>query len=232
MHIDAGTAHVPSEHLGDETPLFTRSAVRAFRIAMPLAILAILIAVALNWWFVPSGGEALPGPDMSVTGGEIPGPGQVALEKPALDMLPNRILQWETITRQAIPGYGDAGAEVIYRTLSMNMAAQISTVTYARAEGFSSEMEAAARLQELMQPYTEQRTNEMVGQTSAIVGLTSDHGAYAKGWTNGRYVTYVKTSYDEWIAEAHPEILKKELDRIAKDVEFYQRTGQEGVQAR
>jgi len=215
-----------------ESPV-TLAVHRAFRVAVPLAALCVAIAIAVNWWTVARAGEALPGPVVAgVEATGVPAPESVELDKPAIDFLPGRVLQFETITLQAIPGMGNAAAEAVYKTLNMNTEAQISVVVYARAEGFSSDADAEARIKELMQPYTVERAEALVGQTPSIAGYTADKGSYAYGWTRGRYATYVKASFSDWIPAHSHDIAKRQAVAVAELVEFFQRTGKQGVQAK
>ena len=221
---------IQGERPDDATPP-TSVARRAYRIVMPLALLALVVAVLLNWWFMPGAGEALPGPPTSRS--PVPGVGDgPALEKPAVAMIPTRVLQYETITVQAIPGYGDRAAEGVFQTLNMSIDQQIPTVVYVRVEAFASSSEAEARVVELLEQYTLDAATLTLGGTPARKGWTPDKQAYAHAWVRGQYATLVKASFPDWTPEHTFEIIERQGDLVATDVELFQRTGAEGVQAR
>lgn len=201
---------------------------KTFRVLLIATTIAILVAIALNWWLVGGIGDALPGHRLESTSG-IPEPETIALDKSALEMLPERVLQFETITRQPIPGAEDRSAEAVYRTLNMNLEAQIGIVVYARVEAFASSGEASARQDELMADYTLQQTQRQLGSQIVASGFTEDKQAYAQSWSEGQYVTFVKSSFDEWIPAIEKELTVPQGDKIADAVEVYQRTGREGV---
>lgn len=159
----------------------------------------------------------------------VPAPGEVSLDTAAIELLPDRILQYETITHQAIPGYGDAGAEAVYKTLNMNLEAQIEIIVYARAEGYSSSSAAEERQAELMTDYTLQASQAQLGGRIVSKGFTPDKGAYAISWVDGQYVTFVKSSYAEWIPAVQKDLIVDPGEKIADAVEVYQRTGRQGV---
>jgi hypothetical protein len=202
---------------------------RSFRLLAVAAPLAIVLAVLVNWYWVPDAHEALPGPALTTPG--IPGiPEPVELEKAAVEMLPERVLQYETITRQAIPGYENRAGEAVYKTLNMNTEAQIAIVVYARAEGFASAAEAKARLDEFMTPYSANRSQIVVnGVTPATMGEAPDGGAYSVGWARGNYATLVKSSFAEWTPVDQVGLIKRQGDQIVDAVDVFQRTGREGV---
>ena len=208
-----------------------RVARRAFGVITPLAVLAVVIAVALNWWFVPGLGEALPSPqlpgDTLVQG--VPGPDEPGSS--ALALIPDRIIQYEPITVQAVPGYENRAAEAVFKTLQMNLEAQIPTLVYVRAEVLGSSAEASARLDQLMAPYTLSAANVMVGQTVARQGWTADQGNFARGWVSGSNMTLVKASFSDWVPEHTFEIIEMQGIKVSEAVEVYQRTGLKGVSA-
>jgi hypothetical protein len=226
---------VSSDVMQDEETAdsFTPASVarRSYRIVMPLALLALLVAVLLNWWFVPGAGDALPGPATSRS--PVPGVDEgPALEKPALAMIPTRVLQYETITVQAIPGYGDRAAEGVFQTLNMSIDQQIPTVVYVRVEAFASSSEAEARVAGMLERYTLDAATLTLGGTPVRKGWTPDKQAYAHAWVRGQYATLVKASFPDWTPEHTFEIIERQGDLVATDVELFQRTGAEGVQAR
>ena len=229
-HAGVSLEAVPRDEPADATTP-TSAARRAYRIVMPLALLALLVAVLLNWWLVPGAGDALPGPPTSRS--PVPGIGEgPSLEKPAVAMIPTRVLQYETITVQAIPGYGDRAAEGVFQTLNMSIDQQIPTVVYVRVEAFASSSEAEARVTELLEQYTLDAAALTLGGTPARKGWTPDKQAYAHAWVRGPYATLVKASFPEWTPEHTFEIIERQGDVVATDVELFQRTGAEGVQAR
>lgn len=221
----AGTTSVPDQSEQDErNVVFAR---RTFRILAAAAIFVLLVAIALNWWFVRGLGTALP--SAPVAGSDIPDPATVSIEKPALQMIPDRILQYEPLAHQAIPGYGDHGAEAIFRTLDMNLEAQIGIVHYIRVEAFASSAEAETRRQELMSTYARERSQRQVGAQIAETGFSEDKKAYAQSWVSGQYVTFVKASFDDWIPAVEKDLTVEPGDKIADAVEVYQRTGKQGI---
>lgn len=201
---------------------------RTFRVLAYATLVALLISILVNWWFVRGIGEALPSAGSGSVSG-VPDPGEVTLDAPAVDYLPDRILQYETITRQPIPGLGDRAAEAVYRTLNMNLEAQIEIIVYARVEGFASGSGAQERQAELMAQYTRETSSGQLGGAAVSRGFTSDKGAYAISWTDGQYVTFIKSSYAEWIPAIQKDLVVDPGERIADAVEVYQRTGRQGV---
>lgn len=204
---------------------------RAFRVVMPLAVLAVLLAVAVNWVFVPGAGQALPSPDLGI---RPPVPGAVTPAepaRPALDLVPKRILQFEPITVQAIPGMEDYAAEAVYKTLEMNIEAQIPTVVYARVEVYGSADEARSRLAEFMAPYTSGAGQTLIGTATAQYGWAPDKSSYARGWVRDTYMTFVKASFSEFTPAHSFEIIERQGIMVSEAVESFQRTGLQGVSA-
>lgn len=201
---------------------------RTFRILGYATLVALLVSILVNWWFVRGVGEPLPSAATSAASG-VPDPGEISLTKPALELLPDRILQFETITRQAIPGYGPAGAEAVYKTLNMNLEARIEIIVYARVEGHASSSAAQERQNELMASYTLEPSQAQLGGMTVTRGFTSDKGAFATSWTDGQYVTFVKSSYAEWIPAVEKDLIVDPGFKISDAVEVFQRTGREGV---
>lgn len=236
--MSTSTLDLPPEGIelpGDEStesPV-TLAVHRAFRVAVPLAALLVVVAIGVNWWMFARSADAIP-PVLvpGGGGGAVPPPQAITLEKPALDMLPGNVLQYETIAHQSIPGMDDTGAEAIFKTLNMNTEARIAVVVYARAEGFNSDEDAQARIKDLMEPYTVEREETLLGETPVIAGYAANRGSYAFGWTRGRYMTLVKASFAEWIPEHSHDIAKDQAVWVAELVEFFQRTGKQGVRAR
>ncbi len=201
---------------------------RVFRILAYATLVALLVSILVNWWFVRGIGEPLPSAATTTASG-VPDPGEITLTKPAVDLLPDRILQFETITRQAIPGFGDRGAEAVYKTLNMNLEARIEIIVYARVEGLASPSAAQARQAELMAAYTREPSQGQLGAMTVSRGFTSDKGAYATSWTDGQYVTFIKSAYAEWIPAIEKDLTVDQGFKVADAVEVYQRTGREGV---
>lgn len=219
------TAFAENPHARDKELI---TAHRTFRVLGYATLVALLISILVNWWFVRGIGEPLPSAATSTASG-VPDPGEVSLAKPAVELLPDRILQYETITLQAIPGYGATGAEAVYKTLNMNLEARIEIVVYARVEGHPSSSAAQERQKELMAAYTLEPSQAQLGAMTVTRGFTSDKSAYATSWTDGQYVTFVKSSYAEWIPAIEKDLIVDPGFRIADAVEVFQRTGREGV---
>lgn len=205
---------------------------RAFLVLSVVAPVALAAAVLANWLWAPLSGPSGAGAadDLTVGAGVV-ATETVELEKPAVDLIPERVLQYETISHQAIPGLEDRGGEAVYKTLNMNIEARIEIVVYARTEGFGSALEAKTRLDQLMSPYSANRSNVTLnGATPAISGEAPDGGAYAVGWLRGNYATMVKASFAEWTPKDQVPLIKQQGDHIVDAVDVFQRTGREGVQ--
>lgn len=202
---------------------------RLYRWLLLLAPLAIAVAVLVNWLWAEDLSRTAA--DAGISG--VPGagiPDAVVLEKPAVELLPRRILQFETMNRQGVPGMGERAGEALYKTLNMGVETQVDIVVYARAEGFASSADAQARLVEMMRPYSANRRTVLVeGVTRATVGEAPDKSAYTIAWVRGVYVTMVKASYEEWTPPDQIRLLKRQGDPVAEAVDVYQRTGREGV---
>lgn len=231
---EAGTSPQPTDTAVTEPTVPPADAARkASRILGVLASLSLVIAVAVNILIVPDARQALPGPALekaAVPG--VPGDLQEAkFEKPAVEFLPSRILQFETIARQPIPGRGDGAGEAVYKTLNMNLEAQISVVIYARTEEFTSAAQAKARFDEMMKPYSTNTKQAMVeGVTPATVAESADGGALVTGWVRGNTATMVKASFAAWTPPGRRiDLLQKQHDQVVSAVDVFQRTGREGV---
>lgn len=195
-----------------------------------IAVVAIALAVIVNWLWAPSADAARqPGGAAGVESSSTAAPA-FEPETPALEFIPERILQFETISHHGVPGTGNQAAEAVYKTLNMNIEAQIEIVTYARVEAFASPMEAQARLDKLMAPYSMNRAQLMLsGVTPATSGEKADGSAYAVGWIKGDYATIVKASFAEWTPKNRVDLLSDQADKIVDAVDVYQRTGRQGV---
>lgn len=196
-----------------------------------LAVLALCAAFALNWFLSPAGA-----PEQVAVELGMPvkyQPDVLHLDQPAVELLPQQILAYETITRQPIPGQGDQAAEAIYVTLNMDLTAQRPTNVYARVEGFADEGEAARRLDDMMAPYPTKAANGLAsGVTVTRTGYALDEGAYAQGWTYGQYAVFVKTSFIDFVIPAQKrQILATQSQIVVDAIDLFQRTGAQGIQA-
>lgn len=200
---------------------------RVFRVAAGVAVAALLAAVAANWSWAPGVGEPLAGPMLARPG--VPMPASFEPAEPAVSKLPERIIQYETMTRQAIPGQGDRAAEAIYNTLQMGVESQAPTTIYARVEAFASPAEAGTRLERVLQPYATGRTERLLGNTKAVTGYSADRGALVTAWARGGEVTFVKTSFREFVPAQENRILERLHEPVVDAVDIYQRTGRQGV---
>jgi hypothetical protein len=204
---------------------------RTFRIVAPLAAVAVIVAIVLNWLLLPEREIASAGPGTGEGAGLVDVIGEDTPARPALALVPARIIQFEPITVQPVPGYEDYAVEGVFKTLQMNVEAQIPTLVYVRGEGLGAAADADARLAQLMSAYTLSPAQVAVGSVIAQQGWTPDQGAFARGWTSGSSVTFVKASFPEWIPEHHFEIIERQGIAVSEAVEVFQRTGLEGVQA-
>ncbi|HET6351068.1 MAG TPA: hypothetical protein VFG89_02910 [Coriobacteriia bacterium] len=205
---------------------------RIYRVLSILAPLSIAVALAVNWVSAPDAREVLPSP-AGVGNAGVPGIEEIKLEKPAIQLLPERIIGYEAISHQAIPGWGKRAAEAVYKTLSMNVEAQIAIVTYGRVEGYASQAEAQARLVQFMTPYTTNVKKKPVGsgRTVATYGESPDRGTRIAGWVRGKYVTIVKSSFQDYIPKREVAFTYRNFqnDQVIDGMIVYQETGREGI---
>ncbi len=166
---------------------------RAFSIAWPIALFAIILAIALNWFLAPGATEPLPG----FIGEEpIPEPGGSLAGVSTTGLLPERVLSYETITLQDIPGQEGRASEAIYITLNMDALNTRPINSYARAEVVASPQGAEQRIEEMLQPYPLDQSDVLVGSgTIARQGFASDNSAWTVVWTRENVIYLVKTSY-------------------------------------
>ncbi|MDH4139414.1 MAG: hypothetical protein OEV43_02465 [Coriobacteriia bacterium] len=218
--------HAPQAEAAE--PIGTLTLRRAYRALLIMAVVGVALAVLVNWIALPNRGKALPSAPVG-GGGDIPAPADVTLSKAATEMLPDRVLQYETITHQAVPGQDERSAEAVYKTLSMNMATQIETVVYGRVEGHESASIAEQRLESLVTPYPRDQHQEALGSAMATVAWSEDQGAFVIAWVDGQYTTIVKASFADWVPEWDHEIIEKEGRKVADAVRVFQETGRQGV---
>jgi hypothetical protein len=170
-----------------------RAARRAFMITWPIALAAIILAIALNWFFAPAANDPLPG---RVGEEPIPEPGEVVVSESVVDFLPERVLSYETITRQAVPGQEMQSAEAVYNSLNMDLVNARPQNSYSRVERTAGSAEAERRASEMLAPYSLDQKTILAGQdTPAREGWAPDESAWTVVWTRGDIVYLVKTSY-------------------------------------
>jgi hypothetical protein len=163
----------------------------------------------------------------SAAGIAVPDPD---LPKPVLEMLPDFIIGYETMARQAVPGAGKSGAEAVYQTLSMNLDMLTKVSTYARVQGFDGADAARREMDELFDAFPVGRADVRLGSRVVSAGYSADRGAYVMAWTDGAYMTYVKSFFKDNTPAQKRDFLYQESSKIALAVAVYQRTGKQGVE--
>ena len=219
LDIEPGVAARP--------PLIER---RVFRILLLIAIAAVCVAGAINWVWSPAKETLVEAKSMG--GGVLYEPEPLHLDKPALLMLPEVILSYETMARHSIPGQGNQAAEAIYMTLNMTVETQLPTNMYARVEGYASPDEAKRRADELAGGYPLERETFMINKVTPIsMGYSPDRGSYAAIWSSGPYLTLVKASFSDPVSipKQKQNFLRSLVKPVVEAVERYQRTGKQGV---
>ena len=110
---------------------------------------------------------------------------------------------------------------------------RIETLKYSLGSGSITDvLDAQAALDDLMAKYPLKRESRLVGPVQpAEVGYTNDQGAYIVAWARGRYVTYVKTFFQDGIPAQKHQFLKDNGEPVVLAVEEYQRTGKQGSAA-
>ena len=215
---------------------------RVFRMLALLALVAVCFAVVLNYVFAP---ERVAQRQVGAVGTGVATqyqPEVLHLPQPAMELIPEVILAYETMTRQGIPGQVEQAAEAIYATLSMDVEMQLPTNVYMRVEGFATEEEAKQRVAVLMEPYTYLAGNGAANDiTVTRVGFNPTDGAYAQSWTRGQYTVFIKASYldkppvfGENGETVSPQaktvkLLVTQSQIVTNAVDTYQRTGQQGI---
>ncbi len=201
---------------------------RAAAIAVPLAAVAVIVAILVNWLYAP------PLSNLGVTASKKYAtayePGIPDLAKKPIQMLPSEILAYEVITRQGIPGRQDRAAEAIYTTLNMDLELQRPTNVYARAEAFPSRPDAVSAQTGIMKDYTVKSETMLVGGvTVAKAGFNKEMSAFVVTWIRGQYVTFVKASFREIPPVWKREVLRTIAMPVLTAIDRYQRTGKEGL---
>ena len=188
-----GVPVAPPGHSAADEDRGVRLSRRAFSIAWPIALFAIILAIALNWFLAPAATEPLPG----LIGEEpLPLPEGSLSGAAATDLLPERVLSYETITLQDIPGQEGRASEAIYVTLNMDALNTRPINSYARADVVASTAEAEQRTSEILQQYPLDQSDLLAGSgTVARQGFASDNSAWTVVWTRENVVYLVKTSY-------------------------------------
>ena len=166
---------------------------RAFRISLLVACVAVALAVFVNWFRSPGADQPLPG---SASSQVILDPATFTPGTSSVELLPPRILTYETITLQVVPGQENRSAEAIYVTLSMDVEVQRPINSYARVEQFATNREAEDHVAEIMAAYELGQVQLIVGNgLIATAGFSSDESDYAVAWVRGESAYLVKTSY-------------------------------------
>jgi hypothetical protein len=202
---------------------------RIFRVLALLAFLLVVLAVLVNWmWGPEAGGEdTLSAPDGAEAGTSV---SPVDLDKPPLDLLPDRIIGYETITRQDVPGSDQTVAEAIYATLSMDIEIQRPITVYVRVEGYADASTAAARKTEVMSAYTTNPASMQLGGAAiADTGYTADEGSFMVAWSTGQHLVLVKAMFREQIPADRRDFLERQARPVAEAIEKFQRTGEQGI---
>jgi len=199
-----------------------------FAILAIVAIVALALAAAVNWVWSPSR-QTLTENQPAGSGG-LYQPAPLHLDQPAIDLLPETILSFETLARQPVAGQADTAAEAIYVTLNMDIEEQVATNTYARIEGFATDVEAKKRVDELVNQYPLRQATQLVnGVTSVKFGYNATGASYTALWTRGQYMVMVKTSFAQHIPADKRDILGAQLRPVVDAVDKFQRTGKQGI---
>lgn len=204
-----------------------------YRAISTAALVAVVVSAALNWLWLTrySPVRGLRGTAGFATRYEPATNYLPDGAKPALEMLPPAILQFETTARHYVPNKGRTVAEAMYATLNMNIEAQVSTVVYARVEVLPSSEAARQRVRALVDEYNvSQRQLLLGGATQAYSGYAPDEGAYAVLWQRDTSVTLVKTQFRDKIPVTRGAILIEQGNPVAGATDAYQRTGKAGAE--
>jgi hypothetical protein len=191
-----------------------------------LALLALALATVLNVMLVPglNAGSA-----RTLTVNEKYEPA-IHLKKPALAMLPEDVLAYETIARQTVPGKEQTAAESIYNTLNMNLEVQVPINSYARVDAYAAEADADQALTALMARFPKKRsTLKLMDGTQAVTGYSPDDGSWTVAWTRGQYVTWVKTTFTRHIPYEKRKFLENTGMPVIQAVDKFQVTGKQGL---
>ncbi len=156
------------------------------------------------------------------------------LERKPVDSLPDQVASYETIAVQPVPNTPQA-AEAVYVTLDMDTMLATPFRLYANVEAFPSAAEAKNSMAEEVKKYPADRAKELFGGATEVeTGLSAAKDAWIATWTYGQYGILVRAAYDR-----HPpadgsagQVLKLHGLYVARVVEYFQRTGQDGIQAR
>jgi hypothetical protein len=219
------------DSLADETP--PREGVRAperrvFKVLFVLACVRLVLAALVNWQWGPKTGRevAVVPPD----GSDIPLPGSDSVaERTALDLLPDRLIGYETIARQDVPGSEETVAEAVYATLSMDLEIQRPITVYVRAEVYGNPGTTESRLAEVMAAYPTNPGTLPFGPVVAQTGYTPDEGSFMTAWTTGQSLVMVKSMFRDTIPAQRRDFLERQAKPVAQAVEEYQRTGKQGI---
>ncbi len=219
--------HVTTGYAEAESRAEPHKARLLFRALLVTALLALSLAVVVNWLAVPwdwGSGQlrvSVPAPD-----GRVPPPGI----KTAVNELPGAIPGFENITRQAVPGQGGRAVEALYVTLNMNLEIQVPIAVYVRAEGFPSGALARRRATEIAGPFPVGASSVRVGKTAVgRAGYSSDRGAYTITWTRGQHVFFVKSTFRDKAPAQKRDFLRVQARPVADAIEAYQRSGKRSI---
>lgn len=186
-------------------------------------------ACLVNWWIGPAFVE-----DMSLAGDPFEedegGRSVYADDEAGLAFLPDRVVGYETMTVQRIPGMPGGAEEAVYKTMSMDITIARPTSVYARAERLSSPDAAIQRADDLVSAYTLDTGNVVLDDLATVrTRMAEDRSSYVMAWTNDDVVSFVKASFEDIPPAQETTYLQDLALPVAEAVDRFQRTGQDGV---
>ena len=193
---------------------------RVFRVLLVLAGLSLLLAVVSNWLWVPwEWGSGSLRVKLPALGSNVPVPG---IRTP-VRTLPERVLSYETIARQAAPGREGHAVEALYVTMDMNIEAQVSIAVYARAESFMSDAEALKRANEMLGPYSAKPAIVGLGAGNARgrSGYSPTLSAYCVAWVKNATVFFVKSTFRDRAPVQKRDFLRQQANPVIKAIVEY-----------
>lgn len=228
MVESASTHSVESQHR-DEVVVLDRVSATT-RILFAVGVCAVAVAILLNWLAYRDARDEAQGIVGEGSRSEVSGVSGTRDSKgrsgPPLSYLTPRVLGYETLGHQIVPGSGGRAAEAIFKTLDMEKETQRPTTVYARVERFSGAVRARAVGDELAAPYVRERASiDLPGARGAVAGFLPDKTAYLVTWRRGDYLYAVKGSFAAIPPAWDRERLEAVTVPVARTVAYYRDTG-------
>lgn len=154
------------------------------------------------------------------------------LEKQPIELIPGDVASFQILSRQVVPGRVEA-AETSFRSFTGDYSFEIPVRVYVQVRATPSQADAEEAAQELLEGYTLQRRQVLLGKTvPATIGVMPDMSSWIITWTTGQCVSFSKAFFDAPVPKDDPiGRLEKDGFYIARCVDLYQRTGSEGTKA-